>query len=98
MFSAVANGNTVGRSKPAPDIFLAAAAMLGADPRCAAAFDDAKAGVEAAVAAGMYAVGVGDSEILKEAQLVLPSLADTEAIAGLFFDARYSRKRPSAVF
>jgi HAD superfamily hydrolase (TIGR01509 family) len=43
----------VGVGKPAPDLFLHAAAMLGVDPARCAVVEDAPAGVEAAHAAGM---------------------------------------------
>jgi HAD superfamily hydrolase (TIGR01509 family) len=53
IFSAadVANG------KPAPDLFLHAAAALGADPARCAVIEDSRYGVEAARAAGMHAFG-----------------------------------------
>lgn len=58
---AVADGNSVTRSKPDPEVFLAAAHMLGLSPENCAAMDDAMAGVEAGRAAGMLTVGFGDS-------------------------------------
>lgn len=58
---AVADGNCVTRSKPDPEVFLVAAEKLGIVPGECAAVDDALAGVEAARAAGMLAVGYGDS-------------------------------------
>ena len=58
---AVADGNCVTRSKPDPEVFLVAAEKLGIAPGECAAVDDALAGVEAARAAGMLAVGYGDS-------------------------------------
>ena len=47
----------VGRGKPAPDLFLHAAATLGVDPSRCAVVEDAPAGLEAAAAAGMTAFG-----------------------------------------
>ena len=57
----VVRGDEVARGKPHPDIFLAAAARLGADPRSCLAFEDSPSGVAAARAAGMVCVGVATS-------------------------------------
>lgn len=49
--------------KPAPDMFLAGARLLGIDPDAAAVFEDALAGVAAGRAGGFgYVVGVGDDQ------------------------------------
>jgi HAD superfamily hydrolase (TIGR01509 family) len=53
----------VRRSKPAPDIFLAAAHDLGADPGSCLVFEDAAAGVEAAHAAGMQVIAIPDARV-----------------------------------
>jgi HAD superfamily hydrolase (TIGR01509 family) len=53
MFSA----QDVGRGKPAPDLFLHAAAALGVDPQRCAVVEDSPAGIEAANAAAMTAFG-----------------------------------------
>ena len=47
----------VEHGKPAPDLFLHAAATLGADPARCAVVEDSRYGVEAARAAGMSAFG-----------------------------------------
>lgn len=62
VFDAVVLGDDprVARGKPAPDIFLAAAAALGAEAGECLVFEDAPAGVEAARAAGMAVVAVPD--------------------------------------
>jgi mannitol-1-/sugar-/sorbitol-6-phosphatase len=46
------------RSKPHPDGYLTAAARLGLEPAECLVFEDAPAGIEAAMAAGMSVVGV----------------------------------------
>ena len=53
LFSTVA----VARGKPAPDLFLYAAAQMGAMPQHCVVIEDSIPGVSAAVAAGMTAIG-----------------------------------------
>ncbi len=55
----VADGHSVDRSKPAPDIFLYAALHLGVPPDRCVVVEDAAAGIDAALAAGMWTVGLG---------------------------------------
>jgi beta-phosphoglucomutase len=57
-FRVVVDGYQVTNPKPAPDVFLKAAELLGADPREAIVFEDSYSGVEAARAAGIQVVGV----------------------------------------
>ncbi|MBK7405366.1 MAG: HAD family phosphatase [Phycisphaerales bacterium] len=57
-FSAAVNGSQVARGKPAPDVFLRAAELLGLPPARCLVIEDAPAGIRAARAAGMIAVGV----------------------------------------
>ena len=57
-FAVVVTGDDVTRGKPHPEVFLTAAAKLGADPRRCVVFEDAVAGVEAAKAGGMRCVAV----------------------------------------
>ncbi len=58
-FDAVVDGTMVTHSKPDPEIFLLAASKLNIKPANCVVFEDAEAGVEAALAAGMKCVGVG---------------------------------------
>ncbi len=70
----IADGHSVERHKPAPDLFLHAAALLGLSPTECVVVEDAASGVEAALAAGMWAVGLGPVERVGAAHVVLPSL------------------------
>jgi len=57
-FDAIVTSDDVEHGKPAPDIFLRAAALLGAPPEACLVFEDAPAGVQAALAAGMRVVAL----------------------------------------
>jgi kojibiose phosphorylase len=74
LFDAVSDGHSVERQKPAPDLFLHAAAQLGLDPAECVVVEDAAAGVAAAKAGGFYTVGLGPRERVGEADVVYPSL------------------------
>lgn len=74
-FDYIADPRTAGRPKPAPDIFLAAAAGLHADPARCIGIEDAIAGITAIKLAGMKAIGVGDHRVLTEADVVVPDMA-----------------------
>ena len=75
LFDAIADGNIVHKAKPDPEVFLTAAKMLNTDPRFCVVFEDAVAGVEAALNAGMLCVGIGSGEILTKSHFVVPGLA-----------------------
>ena len=62
MFGAAVCGDDprVARPKPAPDIFLAAAADLGVPPASCLVFEDSPFGVETACAAGMQVIALPD--------------------------------------
>ena len=77
-FDAVVTADDVPRAKPAPDVYLAAAAALGAQPADCAALEDSQTGVAAARAAGMFVIGVPSlpGVRLDEADVVAASLED----------------------
>lgn len=58
-FDALLTGEMVSKGKPAPDIFLAAAAQLGVPAGQSMVIEDSAMGLEAAKSAGMLAVGIG---------------------------------------
>ncbi len=89
-FEAWVSSEEVGRGKPAPDVFLEAAARVGVDPAHAAAVEDSHNGILAARAAGMTVLAVPnhefppDPEALGQADAVLGSLDELtiDAVVG----------------
>lgn len=64
------SGHEMARSKPAPDVYLAASLALGADPARCAVIEDTVTGVTAGVAAGSVVFGyapLGDDAALRQA-------------------------------
>jgi beta-phosphoglucomutase len=57
-FRAIVDGSQVARAKPAPDVYLRGAELLGVDPLNCIVFEDSPVGIEAARAAGMRVVGL----------------------------------------
>jgi HAD superfamily hydrolase (TIGR01509 family) len=77
-FDAIVTADQVERPKPAPDVYLAAAAALGVEPAGCVALEDSRTGVAAARAAGMVVIGVPSLPGLEldEAHHVARSAAD----------------------
>ncbi|MCX7709669.1 MAG: beta-phosphoglucomutase [Clostridia bacterium] len=71
-FDSVVDGNDVQRSKPDPQVFEMAASRLGIDQERCIVFEDAQAGIDAAKAAKMTCIGIGDPNILTGSDLVIP--------------------------
>ena len=75
-FDAIVDGTMITHTKPHPEIFLLAAHKLGVEPDSCVVFEDAEAGIEAAIAAGMKCVGVGSPVLLKDANRVVSATSD----------------------
>lgn len=76
LFEVVVDGNMITHTKPDPEIFLRTARQIEILPINCLVFEDAEAGVEAALAAGMKCVGVGSSEQLGKADMVIARTGD----------------------
>jgi beta-phosphoglucomutase len=74
LFDAVADGNIVKKAKPDPEVFLKAAQLINIEPERCVVFEDAVAGVQAAINAGMMCIGIGSPKILKKAHFVISGL------------------------
>jgi len=93
-FAALVGGDEIARGKPAPDIYVEAAARLGVAPQDCVALEDSEPGIRAALAAGMMPIMVPDlappsPALLAHAPLVLASLFEVRAhLAALPLPAR----------
>jgi len=85
-FDIIVDGAMVSRGKPNPEVFLIGAKGCGVKQENCAVFEDAEAGIEAALAGKMKAVGIGDKAVLKEADLNYSYIreAKVEEVLGLF--------------
>jgi len=66
-FDVIVDGNNVKKAKPDPEVFLQGAKMAGISASHCIVFEDAQAGIDAALAAGMKVVAIGCKDILKNA-------------------------------
>lgn len=73
-FEVIIDGNKTTRSKPDPQVFQMGAAGLGVEPNEAVVFEDSYKGVDAALAGGFYAVGIGSPQKLGKANFVIDGL------------------------
>lgn len=76
LFDCFVDGTMISKSKPDPEIFLLAASKLSINPQECLVFEDAEAGVEAAIAAGMKCIGVGSQDQLSKADRVIQKTGD----------------------
>ena len=76
MFDAIADGNIIIKSKPDPEVFLKAAELLGIEPCDCLVCEDADAGVEAAISAGMDVLAVGYAKDNNKATYSADNLKD----------------------
>jgi len=66
-FDVIVDGNNVTKAKPDPEVFILAAGKLGVSSEDCVVFEDAVAGIEAANRANMTSIGIGNENILSEA-------------------------------
>jgi len=78
LFDGISDGYTVVRAKPAPDVFVYAAGTVGVPVSNCVVIEDAESGVEAALIAGMMAVGVGSQERVGKAHFRFNTTADID--------------------
>ena len=71
-FDVIIDGNKVSKAKPDPEVFLLAASEIGVKPNECIVFEDAEAGVDAALNGKMLVVGIGSEKNLGHANIVVP--------------------------
>lgn len=87
-FDYIVDAAKVKKGKPDPEIFMTAAEALNVPYQNCIGVEDAQAGVAAIKSANMFAIGIGDSEVLKEADL---TLATTKELSLEFFKEGINR-------
>lgn len=75
-FDAVSDGTNIIHSKPDPEVFLKGADMLNESPENCLVVEDAKAGILAGNAGGMYTAAIGDAVNCGKADYDMFSLSD----------------------
>ena len=78
MFDTISDGYSVKNSKPAPDLFLHTAEKMELNPKECVVFEDAKAGIDAALAANMTAVGIGPEKRVGHAHYRFDTVKDID--------------------
>lgn len=73
-FTAIVDGNDVSKAKPDPEVFLIGAKKLGTNPENCVVVEDAIAGIQAANAAKMISIGIGEANVLYEADYVFKDM------------------------
>jgi len=73
-FTAIVDGNDVSKAKPDPEVFLIGAKKLNMKPENCVVVEDAIAGIQAANAAKMISIGIGDANVLNEADYVFKDM------------------------
>jgi len=79
-FTTTVTASEVEHSKPAPDLYLAAAKRLGVPPADCLAFEDTPSGIASAKAAGMFAVQV------RASSMALPPLSEADMVIDKYVD------------
>jgi beta-phosphoglucomutase len=76
LFDAIVDGTRTTQSKPHPQVFLMGAEDLGLKPSECVVFEDAISGIDAALAGGFTAIGIGSPSVLTKAHKVFAGLSE----------------------
>ena len=75
-FDAISDGTNISRSKPNPEVFLKAAEYMQIAPEECYVVEDAQAGIDAAKAGGMTAIGIADAAHYEKTDIAIRRFAD----------------------
>lgn len=75
-FQAIVDGNDVTAAKPDPEVFIKGGEALGSPNEDCIVFEDSIAGVQAANSAGMISIGIGEKDVLGEADYVFNNFTE----------------------
>ncbi|AJS61000.1 beta-phosphoglucomutase [Paenibacillus sp. IHBB 10380] len=75
-FDAIIDGTKTSYAKPDPEVFILGAEAVQVSPEHCVVFEDAEAGIEAALRAGMRSIGIGSTNTLTQAEYVVSSLEE----------------------
>ncbi|MCG9973108.1 beta-phosphoglucomutase [Gramella sp. YB25] len=77
-FNVIVDGNDVTKAKPNPEVFLIAAEKLKTSPENCVVFEDSVAGIQAANIAEMTSIGIGEKNVLNEADHVFADFTEID--------------------
>ena len=89
-FDAIADPTAVKEGKPAPDLFLLAAELIGIPIQHCIGIEDAKAGIQAIQAAGALPIGVGTAEDLGKD---IPLVSDTSLLSYDYLASKWQQTK-----
>ncbi|PKV52023.1 beta-phosphoglucomutase [Aquimarina sp. MAR_2010_214] len=75
-FNTIVGGTNVSKAKPDPEVFLLGAKALGISPENCIVFEDSVAGIKAANIANMISIGIGNQEVLHEADYIFKDFTE----------------------
>ena len=75
-FDEISDGTNITRSKPDPEVFLKAAEYLGKEPKECLVIEDARAGIDAALAGGFDGAAIGDASHYEKATYHMDSFKE----------------------
>ncbi|SNR15828.1 beta-phosphoglucomutase [Tenacibaculum jejuense] len=75
-FDSIVDGTNVTKAKPDPEVFIIAAENLEIAPEKCIVFEDSIAGIQAANAANMISIGIGQKDVLSEADYVFKDFSE----------------------